>query len=187
MLEPLTCFANRLQHSHRPYSQDVYHLDSIRKNPETEMRILHNNTVKDLLKVDSIMMHGEIAYREGNYEEAFSLLRKAVTLQDNLNYDEPWGKMVPIRHALGGLLLEQGHVQEAINVFQTDLSLHPKNPWAVAGLISCLKRVNGDCYDTSTKQAEIDRLEEVFRVHKEKEWVDYDVVVSCECCQRDLV
>ena len=53
------------------------------------------------------MLEGEIAYREGRYEECFCLLRSAVALSDALVYDEPWGWMQPVRHALGALLLEQ--------------------------------------------------------------------------------
>ena len=33
-------------------------------------------------------------------------LREAIELDDDLNYDEPWGWMQPTRHALGALLLE---------------------------------------------------------------------------------
>jgi hypothetical protein len=83
--------------------------DALReKYPEAAQRILHNNSVADLLAVDAVMIRGEIAYRAGQHNEGLTLLRKAVEMQDNLNFDEPWGKMQPIRHALGGLLLEQG-------------------------------------------------------------------------------
>lgn len=39
-------------------------------------------------------------------------------LDTGLAYDEPWGWMVPSRHALGALLLEQDHVEEATQVFR---------------------------------------------------------------------
>ena len=96
--------------------------DSLRKDPLAEEHILHNNSVSALLAVDAPMLRGEIAYREGKHDKAFQLLREAVQLQDNLRYDEPWGKMQPIRHALGGLLLEQGHLNEAEDVFRQDLN-----------------------------------------------------------------
>ena len=67
--------------------------DSLRGDPDASSRILHNNSVENLLAVDATMARGEIAYREQKYDEAFKLLRKAVDMQDNLNYDEPWGKM----------------------------------------------------------------------------------------------
>lgn len=156
-------------------------LDGYRQDPEANLRILHNNSVAQLLHVDSVMMKGEIAYHEGRYQEAFSLLRVAVELQDNLNYDEPWGKMQPIRHALGGLLLEQGHIEEATQVFRTDLKFHPKNPWALVGLISCLRKNDSCCSKTSSD--EIAHLEQELAFQRQSEWTDYEIVVSCECCK----
>lgn len=58
--------------------------DSIRGDPEAAYRILHNNTVDNLLAVDAVMLRGEIAYHEGKHDEGFDLLRKAVKMQDNL-------------------------------------------------------------------------------------------------------
>uniref|UniRef100_A0A6T7HAL3 Uncharacterized protein n=1 Tax=Attheya septentrionalis TaxID=420275 RepID=A0A6T7HAL3_9STRA len=130
-------FANLGDIAAAKFEADVF--DHLRAEPCTNNRILHNNTVAALLAVDSPMIHGEIAYNSGNHQEAFSLLRQAIVLQDGLNYDEPWGKMQPIRHALGGLLLEQGFIIEAEQVFRDDLRFHPKNPWGLTGLIQCLK------------------------------------------------
>jgi tetratricopeptide (TPR) repeat protein len=57
-----------------------------------------------------------------------------------LNYDAPWGWMQPARHALGALLLEQGHVDEAEAVYRADLIRHPHNVGALHGLAECLAR-----------------------------------------------
>lgn len=164
--------------------------DSLRRDhPDVNVRILHNNSVADLFAVDATMMRGEIAYRQGKFEEGLTLLRKAVEMQDNLNYDEPWGKMQPIRHALGGLLVEQGQLDEAEAVFRKDLKFHPRNPWALVGLIRCLKLQNQRQSDTSaccstpsSETTEIAELEEQLKVQRQMEWADYDVVVPCECC-----
>ena len=102
-----------------------------------DSRLIGNNPGKTVLDIGVLMAKGELEYRKGNYEEAFRLLRMAVQKDDELRYDEPWGWMMPIRHSLGALLLEQGHHEEAIEVFQTDLQLHPKNGWALKGLASC--------------------------------------------------
>jgi tetratricopeptide (TPR) repeat protein len=160
--------------------------DTLRKDPEAEYRILHNNTIADLLQLDGVMMRGEITYREGKHEEAFALLRKAVLMQDNLNYDEPWGKMQPIRHALGGLLLEQNHWKEAEHVFRKDLKYHPANPWALVGLIECLmQKSNTDCCSktNSDVQDEITTLKNALLQQRESPLADYDVTVACECCK----
>lgn len=170
--------------------KEAARFDVARNDPRAEMHILHNNSVANLLAVDAPMLRGEIAYREGKHEEAFRLLRKAVGMQDNLRYDEPWGKMQPIRHALGGLLLEQGQLEEAEEVFREDLEFHPKNPWALTGLINCLKKKSqssccgGASQDaTSAVGTEIEILQAVLDAQRKCEWADYEVTVACECCK----
>jgi len=114
-----------------------------------ESRRVHNNTVRDLLEIAEAMMNGELEYRRGNFEVAFGHLRKSVELDDALPYDEPWGWMQPARHALGALLMEQGHYEEAEAVYRADLGLdktlnracqHPNNLWSLHGLHECLMR-----------------------------------------------
>ena len=113
-------------------------------------RYLFNNTSRDILAVAAELLNGEIAYREGHFDEAFSHLRRAVELDDALPYDEPWGWMQPARHAYGALLLEQGHVEEAAAVYAADLGLdhtlarccqHPGNVWSLHGYHECLQRL----------------------------------------------
>jgi tetratricopeptide (TPR) repeat protein len=89
--------------------------------PET--RYLHNVRCLKLLAIAELMLDGEIAYRRGEHDAAFAALRAAIHLEDDLPYDEPWGWMQPIRHALGALLLEQGRAAEAEAVYREDLGL----------------------------------------------------------------
>ena len=120
-------------------------LEAKKRVPDT--RRIHNNTVVDLLEIAAEMLAGELEYRKANHDVAFSHLRKAVELDDSLPYDEPWGWMQPVRHALGALLLEQGRVEEAESVYRADLGLdsslsracqHPENVWSLHGLHECL-------------------------------------------------
>ena len=115
-----------------------------------ESRYLFNNTSRDILAVAAAMLDGEIAYREGDFEEAFAHLRRAIALDDELPYDEPWGWMQPTRHAYGALLLEQGRVEDAAAVYAADLGLdptlsrpchHPGNVWSLHGYHECLQRL----------------------------------------------
>jgi hypothetical protein len=76
-----------------------------------ELRYLFNNTALDILAIAAAMLDGEIGYREGDREHAWSSLQRAIELDDTLPYDEPWGWMQPTRHAHGALLLEQGEVR----------------------------------------------------------------------------
>ncbi|RIK36429.1 MAG: hypothetical protein DCC58_19255, partial [Chloroflexi bacterium] len=114
-----------------------------------ERRRIHNNTCRSILEIAAAMLAGEIEYRKGNYDTAFAHLRRAIELDDNLLYDEPWGWMQPPRHAYGALLLEQGHVAEAEAVYRADLGLdgslarsyqHPENGWSLHGYHECLVR-----------------------------------------------
>ena len=49
------------------------------------------------------------------------LLREAVLRDDTLRYDEPWGWIQPVRHALGALTLEQGRVEQAEQAYHRTL------------------------------------------------------------------
>ena len=86
-----------------------------------DSRYIFNNSCRDILAIAREMMLGELDYRKGDYESSFAHLRQAVTLDDNLLYEEPWGWMQPARHALGALLLEQDRVEEALAEYRADL------------------------------------------------------------------
>jgi tetratricopeptide (TPR) repeat protein len=113
-------------------------------------RIIHNNPADGVLAVAEAMLEGEVTYRKGHHGEAFAHLRRAIDLDDNLAYSEPWPWMHPPRHALGALLLEQDHVAEAAAVYRADLGIdntvprpkqNPGNVWALHGLSECLERL----------------------------------------------
>jgi hypothetical protein len=101
------------------------------------------------------MLEGEFEYHKGNYDAAYTHLRESVRRDDNLQYIEPWAWMHPPRHALAALLLEQGHCEEAEQVYRDDLGLsgkiqrcaqHPDNVWALHGLVECLQ-LRGDAQE----------------------------------------
>ncbi|MCY4306592.1 MAG: hypothetical protein OXC62_17725 [Aestuariivita sp.] len=152
--------------------------------PET--RLLHNNKVQELLKIATETLEGEIAYRKGNDKQAFAHLRKAVELEDNLPYDEPWGWMQPSRHALGALLFEQGHIEEAEIAYREDLgfsgqlsraTIHPDNVWALKGLYDCLLARND--------KHEIKQIK--YRLNVALARADQDIKASCFCAQVAMV
>ncbi len=124
-------------------------------------RMLFNNTCVDILAVASAMLDGEIDYRKGDFVAAFTHLRRAIELDDGLPYDEPWGWMQPTRHAYSALLLEQGRVEEAAEIYAADLGLvdklpralqHPNNVWSLHGYHECLMRLGRDAEARIIKQ-----------------------------------
>jgi tetratricopeptide (TPR) repeat protein len=145
-------------------------------------RHIHNVPCVQLMAIAEEMLEGEIAYRRGEHGAAFARLRAAIALEDDLPYDEPWGWMQPVRHALGALLLEQGRVAEAEVVYREDLGLggalpraqiHPDNLWALRGLLDCLER-RGE-----TAEAGMIRQRVGFAAAR----ADLPVSVSCFCAR----
>lgn len=149
-----------------------------------DSRHQHNNRCVDLLDVAEQMLISEIEYRKENYDLAFSHLRQAIKLEDALPYDEPWGWMQPVRHALGALALEQGLVQEAEQAYREDLGLagdlpraciHPDNIWSLKGLDACLeKRGAGET-------AEATMIRQRLKIAAARS--DLPVGASCHCAQ----
>jgi tetratricopeptide (TPR) repeat protein len=157
-------------------------LEARAKVPDS--RYLHNVLCLDLLDIAEQMLDGEMEYRKKNYDSAFAHLRKAVELEDALPYDEPWGWIQPVRHALGALALEQGRIEEAEQAYREDLGLagnlpracvHPDNIWSLKGLDECLERRGaGD-----TVEAKMIRQRLAFAAARS----DLPVGASCHCAQ----
>ncbi|ANP35061.1 hypothetical protein JL2886_00125 [Phaeobacter gallaeciensis] len=153
----------------------------VAKDRVPETRLMHNNRVVDLLEIAREMLRGEIEYRKGNFDIAYGHLRCSVDLDDNLPYDEPWGWMQPTRHALGALLLEQGHVAEAEAVYRADLgldgtlsraSIHPDNVWSLKGL--------HDCLAARGETVEIDHIRQKLDLAQAR---SDGIMASCGCAQ----
>ena len=149
-----------------------------------DSRYLHNNRCIDLLDVAEQMLDGELEYRKGNYDIAFSHLQKAIELEDALPYDEPWGWIQPVRHALGALTLEQGRVEQAEQAYREDLGLagdlpraciHPDNIWGLKGLDECLRRRGA----VDTAEAKMIRQHLDLAAARS----DLPVGASCHCAQ----
>ena len=88
--------------------------------------------------------------------------------------------MHPPRHALGALLLAQGYVDEAEQVYRADLGLdgvliwakrHLNNVWSLHGLAECL-RVKG-------KAAELALVEPQLELAMSR--TDQPITSSCHC------
>ncbi|KAJ6262405.1 hypothetical protein Dda_3213 [Drechslerella dactyloides] len=152
-------------------------------------RLTATNRSVTVFGVAEAMLAGELAYRLGDMDVAFSELKRAVALDDELIYGEPWAWMVPTRHAYAALLLEQGRVEEAAALYRADLGLdgsvprarqHPRNVWALHGYHECLRRLG--------RGAEADLVEVQLRVAVAV--ADVDVTSSCFCrvgCPKNCV
>jgi tetratricopeptide (TPR) repeat protein len=132
-------------------------------------RVIFNNEARDILAVAVAMLDGEFEYRRQNHDQAFAHLRRSVDLYDNLSYSEPWSWMQPPRHALGALLLEQGHVADAAKVYRADLGLddtlvrpsqHPNNIWSLHGYAECCELL-GQQQELESVRIELDKAQAI--------------------------
>ena len=145
-----------------------------------EARLFFNNQARDILGVAEALLDGELAYRWGRIDAAFDHLREAARRNDDLYYTEPWSWMHPPRHALGALLLEQGRIEEAADVYRADLGYdgtldrcarHPDNVWALHGYAECLQRTGNTEEATAASQRAREALAQADQV----------ITASCFC------
>ena len=130
----------------------------------------------------SALLDGELAYHQGAHQTAYGHLRRAVELDDNLSYTEPWAWMHPPRHALAALLLDQDHIEEAEQVCRDDLGLSRNvqrflvhNTLTTSGLLHGLV----ECLQHRGERAERPGLE--YKLDAALALADVPITSSCLC------
>lgn len=118
-------------------------VQKIGQNPELEkITIWELNSSVQLVQIAERVLEAEILRKEGQRKEAIALLKEAVALEDQLNYNEPPDWFFSVRHPLGALLLEDGQYVEAEKIYREDLFFMPENGWALNGLYQSLRKQN---------------------------------------------
>lgn len=137
-----------------------------------EDRIVGNNPARRVLSIAEHQLEGEIRNRQGDVDGAVAELREAVRIEDSLVYDEAPDWLLPIRHALGAVLVRAKRWPEAEAVYREDLARYTENGWSLWGLARTLREQG--------KAAEADAVQARFR----KAWKRADVSLSSTCyCQ----
>ena len=144
-----------------------------KKVPADEMFL--NNTAAAVVAILTPMLDGEILYREGKVDAGLAQLRAAVKAEDALHYDEPPGWILPVRHSLGAVLMQERRFAEAEQVYRDDLAHLPENGWSLFGLSEALRYEH--------KNDEAAALDARFK----KIWVKADLPLHSSClCQPGL-
>ena len=102
------------------------------------------NSARDILALALEVVDARIAAARRQDAEAVSHWRRAVVMQDALNYNEPADWYYPVRESLGAALLQSGNSAEAEQVFREDLLRNPRNPRSLFGLMNSLKAQHRD-------------------------------------------
>ncbi len=96
------------------------------------------NTTADLMRIASTVLLAEIHATQKDYTKAITLLKTAVALEDQLNYDEPPDWFFSVRHHLGAVQIAAGDFAGAEKTYKEDLRIWKKNGWALMGLGNAL-------------------------------------------------
>lgn len=96
------------------------------------------NKVTEVCAISSKVLEAEIKRAEEKTPDAIALLKEAITIEDNLNYNEPPDWFFSVRHVLGNLLLKAGDFTGAEAVYREDLATWPRNGFALNGLAESL-------------------------------------------------
>ncbi|HMJ88519.1 MAG TPA: hypothetical protein VK530_01815 [Candidatus Acidoferrum sp.] len=98
--------------------------------------------VSGIVSVADQWLAGRVAELRGNKQRAIEHLEKAVSIEDAMPYMEPAYWPLPVRPALGAMLLRSGDATRAAKVFRDDLAKMPRNGWALLGLEQALRAQN---------------------------------------------
>jgi tetratricopeptide (TPR) repeat protein len=105
---------------------------------ETSKEMFRVNPAKNLLGTVGGILEGELKRKGGDLAGAIASFERAVTLEDDLPYDEPEPLPFAARHWLGAALLEAGRLADAERVYREELEDHPHNGWSLLGLKQAL-------------------------------------------------
>ncbi|MDO6838649.1 tetratricopeptide repeat protein [Paraglaciecola chathamensis] len=92
------------------------------------------NDAYSVINIAALVLKGELAAKSKNDIDAIRALKKAVALEDELNYNEPSDWHAPVRQSLGAVLLASGDFAQAQQIYQQDLQVFPENGWSLYGL-----------------------------------------------------
>jgi tetratricopeptide (TPR) repeat protein len=121
-------------------AQELEQLQAIATDSSLEnLKIWEINSTYSLLQIASQVLGGELAAKQGDYENAIAQLQTAVNLEDQLNYDEPETWYYPVRQSLGTVLLAANQPIAAEQVYREELQEHPNNGWSLFGLAQSLQ------------------------------------------------
>lgn len=145
---------------------ELAHLRQIVSDPAVvDLKIFDVNEISQILKIAQAVLEGEISAAQLDYDAAIDHLKRAVALEDGLNYTEPKDWYLPPRQVLGAVLLAVGKAAAAEQVYRKDLHFHPQSGWSLFGLAQALR--------AQDKKAAAKATQEQFN----DAWSDADVVL----------
>ena len=114
-------------------------LNRLLATAESSKAIFRREPARLLLGTLGGILEGEIHRDAGAIDAAIASFQRAVSLEDEMSYDEPERLPFPARHWLGAALLEAERYEDAERVYREDRADHPHNGWSLFGLKTALE------------------------------------------------
>jgi tetratricopeptide (TPR) repeat protein len=135
-------------------------LDSIAQDSSLARQSIWGiNSLAQIVEISKLILRGELSAANQNLPDAITILRQAIALEDQLNYNEPPDWFFSVRHHLGAILLDANELTAAEKIYQEDLQTLPKNGWALHGLLKVYEAKKDAAGIQKTKS----NLQEVWR------------------------
>ena len=114
-------------------------LNRVLATADSSEAIFRRESARVLLGTLGGILEGEIHRDRGDLDAAIASFQRAVSLKDEMSYDEPERLPFPARHWLGAALLEAERYQDAERVYRAEVADHPHNGWSLFGLKTALE------------------------------------------------
>ena len=119
-------------------ARELAEVEAIRERTSPDAKV-GLNAASDVLAIAADVLGAELALANGDLASGLTRFQRAVVGEDGLRYDEPPDWSFPVRHQLGAALLAAGQPGRAEAVYRADLQRHPRNGWALFGLMKSLQ------------------------------------------------
>lgn len=144
-------------------------LNELAKNPVLkDITIWDINKIEDIVQIAQHVLTAEVYRSRQEYDKAITFFRRAIAIEDNLNYDEPPDWFFSVRHNLGTALLQAGKYAEAEKIYLEDLNTWKENGWGLIGLQEALNKQG--------KTAEASLVKN--RFDKAWQYADFEIMAS---------
>jgi tetratricopeptide (TPR) repeat protein len=146
--------------------RELTELRAVMDSVSPERTLAGSFKTKEVLRLSTLVLTGDIAARRGDTTAAVAHLTEAVRIQDTHWFTEPPVWYLPPRQPLGFVLLKAGKPVEAESAYREDLWRNRENGWSLYGL--------GQSLRAQGKTAEADVVDARFR----KAWARADVKLT---------
>lgn len=124
------------------------------------------NSGQMVIDIAMNVLGAEIARKTNDFSKAEELLKQAVSIEDQMSYNEPPDWFFSVRHLLGELYMDMGKLELAEEAYSTDLVNFPKNGFALNGL-----------YHSLMEQGRLEEAEKV-KALRNKAWAYADTLLK---------